>query len=208
MVSPMYDEAQRGQESVLDDGSAGAPVGPASRWARSKRRLSSVDLLAVHFFSRAGRWRLGRASAVLISRLGNGWIYPILALMLVAHLGAKAPRVILAAGVNAGLLHLLYPRLKRLIARPRPFRSDARVASLSGVLDEHSFPSGHAMTLTGVLVPIVMVWPDCLSAAVGLLFLMGWARMATGHHYPSDVCAGAGIGFVISYPISVWALGV
>lgn len=177
-------------------------------WAVSKQRLSSADLGAVRFFSRSARWRVGRTSAVLISRLGNGWLYPILALMIVEHFGSKAGRVILAAGLNAGLLHCLYPLIKRMIGRPRPFRMDARVLSLSGVLDEHSFPSGHAMTLCGVLVPIVLAWPDCLPAALALLLLMGWARIATGHHYPSDICAGAAFGFILSYPLSVWALAV
>lgn len=202
-------------------GAEGADAGPASPqpplrqrgrggrlWAASKQGLSSADLGAVRFFSRSARWRVGRTSAVLISRLGNGWLYPILALMIVEHFGSKAGRVILAAGLNAGLLHCLYPLIKRTIGRPRPFRTDARVLSLSGVLDEHSFPSGHAMTLSGVLVPIVLAWPDCLPAALALMLLMGWARIATGHHYPSDICAGAGLGFILSYPISIWALAI
>ncbi|WP_395665737.1 phosphatase PAP2 family protein [Methylocella sp.] len=191
---------------VAAEANAVPPGRCARAWARSKRGLSSADLGAVRFFSRAGRWRVGRGSAALITRLGDGWLYPILALMIVAHFGAKAPRVILAAGLNAGLLHCLYPTLKRLIARPRPFHIDARLASRARVLDEHSFPSGHAMTLCGVLTPIVMAWPDCLSAAAALMALMGWARIATGHHYPSDVCAGVGLGLILSYPISVWAL--
>ena len=179
----------------------------AALWASSKQRLSDADLVAVHFFSRSARWRIGRTSAFVISKLGNGWLYPILALMIFEHLGGgKAIRVILAAGVNAGLLHCLYPAIKRYIGRPRPFRTDSSLSSLFGVLDEHSFPSGHAMTLTGVLVPIVLVWPGCFSAALALIALMGWARIASGHHYPTDICAGAALGFGLSYPLSVWIL--
>ena len=179
----------------------------AALWASSKQRLSAADLVAVHFFSRSARWRIGRTSAFVISKLGNGWLYPILALMIFEHLGGgKAIRVILAAGVNAGLLHCLYPAIKRYIGRPRPFRTDSSLSSLFGVLDEHSFPSGHAMTLTGVLVPIVLVWPGCFSAALALIALMGWARIASGHHYPTDICAGAALGFGLSYPLSIWIL--
>ena len=178
----------------------------AALWATSKQRLSAADLVAVHFFSRSAKWRIGRTSAFVISKLGNGWLYPILALMIFEHFGAKAIKVILAAGLNAALLHCLYPVIKRYIGRPRPFRADARLSSLFGVLDEHSFPSGHAMTLCGVLVPIALAWPGCLGAAVALLVLMGWARIASGHHYPTDICAGAALGFVLSYPLSVWIL--
>jgi undecaprenyl-diphosphatase len=180
----------------------------ATLWASSKQRLSAADLLAVHFFSRSVRWRIGRTSAFVISKLGNGWLYPILALMIFAHFGAKAVRVILAASLVAGVLHCMYPAIKRYIGRPRPFRTDARLSSLFGVLDEHSFPSGHLMTLTGVLVPIVIAWPDCLGGAVALVLLMGWARIASGHHYPTDICAGAAMGFGLSYPLSAWMLAV
>ncbi|VFU08173.1 phosphatase PAP2 family protein [Methylocella tundrae] len=191
-----------GEPSQLDAGRC------ATLWASSKQRLSAADLVAVHFFSRSVKWRIGRTSAVVISKLGNGWLYPILALIIFGHFGEKAIRVILAAGLNAGLLHCLYPAIKRYIGRPRPFRTDARLSSLFGVLDEHSFPSGHAMTLSGVLVPIVLAWPDCLSVAAALMLLMGWARIASGHHYPSDICAGAALGFILAYPLSAWALSI
>lgn len=191
----------------------GTPPAPetgrcATIWATSKQRLSAADLIAVHFFSRSAKWRIGRASAFAISKLGNGWLYPLLALMIFEHLGGKAVRVIIAAGLNAGLLHCLYPAIKRYFGRPRPFRTDASLASLFGVLDEHSFPSGHAMTLAGVLVPIVLAWPDCFGAAAALLVLMGWARIASGHHYPTDICAGAAFGIGLSYPLSAWLLAV
>lgn len=180
----------------------------ATLWATSKQRLSAADLVAVHFLSRSAKWRVGRTSALIISKLGNGWLYPLLALMIFEHFGGKAVRVSVAAALNAGLLHCLYPAIKRYIGRPRPFRTDASLSSLFGVLDEHSFPSGHAMTLTGVLVPIVLAWPDCFSAAAALLILMGWARIASGHHYPTDICAGAALGFGLSYPLSVWILAI
>jgi undecaprenyl-diphosphatase len=178
----------------------------ATLWASSKQRLSHADLVAVHVVSRSARWRIGRASAVAVSRLGNGWLYPILGLMIFEHFGNKAVRVIIACCLNAGLLHCLYPYIKRRVGRPRPFRTDDRLPSLFGVLDEHSFPSGHAMTLSGVLVPIVLAWPGSAGAAVALMVLMGWARIASGHHYPSDIGAGAALGFVLAYPLSVWCL--
>jgi undecaprenyl-diphosphatase len=180
----------------------------ATLWAASKQRLSAADLIAVHFFSRSAKWRIGRTSAFVISKLGNGWIYPLIALIIFAHFGGKAIWVIIAAGLNAGVLHCLYPAIKRYIGRPRPFRIDSSLSSLFGVLDEHSFPSGHTMTLTGVLVPIVLAWPECFSAAVALVILMGWARIASSHHYPTDICAGAALGFGLSYPMSVWLLAV
>ena len=75
-------------------------------------------------------------------------------------------------------------------------------------LDEHSFPSGHAMTLTAALVPFVLAFPHVLGLAFATWLLMAWARLASAHHYPSDVAAGAVLGVCVSYPISIYALAV
>ncbi|HYA80522.1 MAG TPA: phosphatase PAP2 family protein [Methylocystis sp.] len=31
---------------------------------------------------------------------------------------------------------------------------------------------------------------------------MAWSRIATGHHYPSDVAAGVALGVGVGYPLS------
>lgn len=177
-----------------------------SPWAALIECLVRVDLAIVFFVSRSARCNLGRRSAIIISKLGNGWIYPLLGLVVFEWLGAQGERVIIVAGVNAGLLHCLYPYVKRRIGRPRPFRIDPALSSLFGALDEYSFPSGHAMTLSGVLAPIVFAWPSGAMLAIALTSLMGWARIASGHHYPSDVLAGVAMGLALAYPLSLWAL--
>jgi undecaprenyl-diphosphatase len=113
----------------------------------------------------------------------------------------RAP-VIALAGLNAALLHCLFPHIKSYIGRPRPFHADPQLPVLLKVLDEHSFPSGHTMTLSGVLVPIVIAWPSIAVSAAALILSMAWSRMATAHHYPSDVICGAALGIVLAYPIS------
>jgi undecaprenyl-diphosphatase len=36
----------------------------------------------------------------------------------------------------------------------------------------------------------------------GAVILLCWARMATAHHYPSDLIAGIGIGVAVGVPIA------
>ena len=86
---------------------------------------------------------------------------------------------------------------------PRPFRVDPHLPSLLAALDEHWFPSGHAMSLSGVLVPVVFVWPAAAMSAAALMLIMAWSRIATAHHYPSDILAGTLLGIVLAYPLSV-----
>ncbi|MGZ9116473.1 MAG: phosphatase PAP2 family protein [Methylocystis sp.] len=176
-----------------------ANIGVAATWGQ---RLFELDLAAVHLFSRTARSVIGRFLAVAISKLGNGWIYLILAPIVLIGLGWQGLHVAALAGLNAALLHMLYPIIKRRFGRKRPFHVDARLPSLLKTLDDHSFPSGHAMTLTGVLAPIVIAWPATTLSAALLLLSMAWSRIATAHHYPSDVAAGVALGAGLSYPLA------
>ena len=176
-----------------------ASGGLAATWGE---RLYEADLAAVHLFSRSARSMIGRFSAVAISKLGNGWIYLILLPIVLVGLGWQGLHVAALAGVNAALLHILYPIIKRRFCRKRPFHVDARLPSLLKTLDDHSFPSGHAMTLTGVLAPIVIAWPATTFSAALLILSMAWSRIATAHHYPSDVVAGVALGAGLSYPLA------
>lgn len=171
-------------------------------------KLLDADLAAVRIISGSAKSTVGRASAIVISKLGNGWLYPILGAIILGWLGAAGFRVIVLGGLNALLLHCLFPFIKRRIGRLRPFRVDPQLSSLLAVLDEHSFPSGHTMTLSGVLVPIVLLWPAAALSAIALLLCMAWSRIATAHHYPSDIFAGAILGAVLGYPFSLCVLAV
>jgi len=176
-----------------------ADISVAATWGQ---RLFELDLAAVHLFSRTARSAIGKFLAVAISKLGNGWIYLILAPIVLIGLGWQGLHVAALAGLNAALLHMLYPIIKRRFGRRRPFQVDARLPSLLKTLDDHSFPSGHAMTLTGVLAPIVIAWPATTLSASLLLLSMAWSRIATAHHYPSDVAAGVALGAGLSYPLA------
>ena len=179
---------------------ARVPAGSAlCRWAS---QLLDVDLDLVRKLNAEGSALL-RPAAIVISKLGNGWVYLFLAAWVFGEWGwDDGKRMALLAGINAAALHVLYPVIKRRFKRPRPFAADPSLPSLLRTLDEHSFPSGHAMTLVGVLTPIVLLWPAALLSAVIMACGMFWSRIATGHHYPSDVLAGATLGVGLGYLLS------
>jgi undecaprenyl-diphosphatase len=172
-----------------------------------RERLLRADLAGVHFVARSTQFTLGRMLAITISKLGNGWIYPILAAAIFSLAGRDAWPVIALGGLNAALLHTLFPIIKKRIGRKRPFHVDPRLTSLLKILDEHSFPSGHMMTLSGVLAPIVLAWPSAAASAAALVLSMAWSRIATAHHYPSDVLGGLTMGVAMGYPLSACILG-
>jgi undecaprenyl-diphosphatase len=160
-------------------------------------------LEAVRIVSRTARSTSGRLCAIGISKLGNGWLYLFLAALILARWGVPGYRIIVLATTNAAVMHCLYPNIKRRYRRLRPFKVDPKLPSLLATLDEHSFPSGHAMTLTAVLAPIVILWPAMAISGVLMASCLAWSRVATAHHYPSDVFAGAVLGICVGYPISV-----
>ncbi|HLN10215.1 MAG TPA: phosphatase PAP2 family protein [Xanthobacteraceae bacterium] len=177
----------------------------ALRTRAALAHFSTAELAVVRLF--CAERTMSRALAIGLSWMGNGWIYLALIPLCLMRAGWRAAPVVGAAAINTALLHLLYPRIKKWISRPRPFRADARLQPLLPTLDEFSFPSGHVMTITAALVPIVAAFPGALLPSVALWMSMGWARIASAHHYPSDLIAGGAIGAAVSYPITICILG-
>ncbi|RBP14273.1 undecaprenyl-diphosphatase [Roseiarcus fermentans] len=164
--------------------------------------LFRADIWFVRVCARTARPALARGLAIAFSRAGNGGLYPVLAVTLLLAFGTQARAVVLLAAINIVLMHSVYPTIKRMAARARPFRSYTDLKPLLATLDEHSFPSGHVMTLTAALVPIALALPETLPLALGGWLAMAWARVASAHHYPSDILAGAALALVVSYPLS------
>jgi undecaprenyl-diphosphatase len=190
-------------EKLTRDASSNPHNGLAALWLQ---RFFAADLAAVRFLSRWAQPAAIRYLAIGVSKLGNGWIYLILLPFVFWGLGRNGWHVVVLAGANAALLHTLYPIIKRRFRRKRPYHVDERLPSLLKTLDEHSFPSGHAMTITGVLAPIVLAWPAMTLSAVIIVLSMAWSRIATAHHYPTDVIAGIVLAVALAFPLSSYAL--
>jgi undecaprenyl-diphosphatase len=174
--------------------------------SRILQRFETAEMRAVRAASRSARPAPLRILAIVLSKLGNGWIYPLLAAAILVKWRLSGLRIIAPAAVSAILLHGVYPYLKDWCGRRRPFQAAPELPKLLDTLDAHSFPSGHTMTMVGVLTPVVMLWPAATASAVLMGLGMAWSRVATAHHYPSDVLAGAALGFGVSYPMTEWTV--
>ena len=141
-----------------------------------------------------------------MSKLGNGWLYLLLVPLALAELEQRRISGMLTAVANIAVSHSIYPWIKRRIRRIRPFRSDPSLHSLLRTQDEFSFPSGHTMTLAAFMMPVVYLSPVLWGPCLIMLIVMAWARVAAGHHYPTDVFAGAAMGGAIGYIISAVVL--
>lgn len=97
---------------------------------------------------------------------------------------------------------------KALIESPRPLGvlPEDMVLVLGPGYRASSFPSGHTATFWLVVGILVLTtrsrWMTV--GALGMGVLVGWSRMAVGVHWPTDVLAGAAIGWGCAWLGLVW----
>lgn len=86
-------------------------------------------------------------------------------------------------------------------ARPRPFTAHPSVHVLLSRSTDPSFPSDHAAAAFAIATVAVLVRPRLGVAAVVLAFLVAYARVYVGAHYPGDVLGGAVVGIIVGVVI-------
>jgi undecaprenyl-diphosphatase len=147
-----------------------------------------------------------RITTLWFNHLGNGWLYPLLAPLLIWAQGRDSWRLLLATTLSAAIAHLVYPVIKRRLARRRPCDYDPALALALPVkaLDYYSCPSGHCMTATAVYLPIGIAFPAVAPLLLITWLLIAWSRMALAHHYPSDILLGAMLGCAAALPAALW----
>lgn len=124
----------------------------------------------------------------------------VVALALLAPFIGRRPDIIRAAVVAAVLATLYVHGLKDLLAMPRPpALLDAATLHIIGpAFKAGSFPSGHTTTIFTLAGVVALHFPGrwhTRSLAV-LALLVGLSRSVVGVHWPVDVLAGAGGGWL------------
>ncbi|MBF0292211.1 MAG: HAD-IIIA family hydrolase [Nitrospinae bacterium] len=130
----------------------------------------------------------------------SSW-YPamaILAVWLVYKERGRGAVALISAMAAVGIGDALgYHVLKALFARARPCVDLPDVRILVGCGDAFSFPSNHAINSLAVAGALGYFFRPLLWGLVPLGLLVCLSRVAVGAHYPSDVVAGAVLGFAI-----------
>jgi len=174
--------------------------GGRSRWDR----IGAIEWPIAHALALRPDRRMPVAAANAVSRLGNGPIYLLIVGAVILFHPHEAATIILCAAASIVLLHCIYPIVKRATARPRPRDVKEDFAYSPPPLDKYSFPSGHVMTLSAALTPIVYVAPGAWPLGLAVWAAMAWSRLAVGHHYASDVAAGTIMGAAVSGLFTYW----
>jgi len=146
---------------------------------------------------RAPRWF--RILMIMMTRLGDGWLWYSIGLILVIFGGAQRFLAIGAAAVAAAAGILLFRTLKHASRRKRPCEIEPHCWSLVLPPDRYSFPSGHSITAFAVAVSVGMFYPDLQAVLLLVALLIASSRIILGMHFLSDVLAGSTIGIFLGY---------
>ncbi len=102
-------------------------------------------------------------------------------------------RAFMILNISALVGYEIIGRLKVFFSHPRPSswlpEGSVRLLEVMAQPDTHkSFPSGHTFWVT---LLVCSLWPVLSRQmrwfGVGLIFLVGWSRLAVGKHFPADV---------------------
>jgi len=146
---------------------------------------------------RMNRWRAPRWIRywmIAASRLGDGWLWYSLAVLLLIFGGPQRYAAVSASALAALVGVGVFKLLKRLSHRPRPCQLEPHCWSKVLPPDKFSFPSGHTMTAFSIALVLTYFYHGVQLPVFFLACSIAVSRIVLGMHFLSDVLAGAILG--------------
>lgn len=161
------------------------------------KHITPLEARLMVRFSALRRHNWLRQILLAASKLGDGPLWLVTGLVLLAVGDRQTRLAVLAAALAVGTSILLFMAVKNLIGRPRPFEIWPDLPCLLAPPDRFSFPSGHTMTAFSVLGSFAVLLPVLAPWYLAAAVLIGLSRVFLGLHYPTDVLVGALLGLTL-----------
>ncbi|MGI6486096.1 MAG: phosphatase PAP2 family protein [Thermoanaerobacterales bacterium] len=135
-----------------------------------------------------------------ITHLGGG-TFAVFSCILLYVFGQGEMRIAAAEAIitvtgSQGIVQLF----KNLIYRKRPYMVIPDVNTFwKRLLKDYSFPSGHTTAGFSLAVALGLNFPSYSLLSYFVATMIGFSRIYTGMHYPSDVISGALLGAVFAF---------
>jgi undecaprenyl-diphosphatase len=143
----------------------------------------------------AARRRYIRSLFRAVSRLGDGVFWYSLMVALPLFQGMAGLATMLRMAVVGALGLAIYRLLKHRLVRERPYIGLIGIDCAMPPLDRYSFPSGHTLHAVAFTTVAVSAFPVLAAVLVPFAILVAASRVILGLHYPTDVAAGALLGY-------------
>src|SRR5271155_4016117 len=146
------------------------------------------------------RWREARWFRILMimmTRLGDGWLWYSIGLILLVFGGSQKFLAIGAATAAAAAGIFLFRPLKHASRRKRPCEIEPHCWASILPPDKYSFPSGHSITAFAVAISLGLFYPYLQTCLLVVAFLIAASRIILGMHFLSDVLAGSALGVLL-----------
>lgn len=137
---------------------------------------------------------------VAATYFGDGYLWGLAGLTLILFGGDKGHNYVLI-GLSVSIVNIaIFRFVKTLMERPRPVSLRSRPLKYR-LVDDFSFPSGHATVAFGIAYVLAVAYSGFWWAWFGAYvasFIIGLSRIFVREHYPSDVIGGAIIGTLVA----------
>jgi undecaprenyl-diphosphatase len=165
--------------------------------AVAKTLWGFIEERDLRLMRRVHRWRAPRWIRVwmlAVTRLGDGWLWYALGLVILVFGGEQRFHAFAAAGAAALAGILIFRVLKNTSRRARPCHREPHCWATILPPDQFSFPSGHTISAFAIAVSLAHFYPQAEGYLLFLAASIAVSRIVLGMHFLSDVVVGAVIG--------------
>lgn len=156
-------------------------------------KIRKSDILYFYLLNKKIHIPVLDAFMKLFTQLGSTVFAVLLSLAMLFY--NRQMGIVLAGNLIASqlIIHLL----KRIVNRPRPYKTLEWAMPINPPKCKYSLPSGHSGSALSIALALSTFFPALRIILISMAVLVGISRIYLGCHYPTDVT----IGFVISYTI-------
>lgn len=171
------------------------------RWRSVRRQIDALDIAVFDAVANTPSPVLDATMPPLTRAADRSVLWMGVAAVLALTGRRRARRAAVRGLVSIGITSLIANQVsKRLHRRPRPSITQVPQQRLAHRIPRStSFPSGHSASAMAFAAGAAAEWPILGVPLRALAGAVGFSRVATGAHYPSDVAAGFALGEAIAW---------